>query len=434
MLKVALQNLGCSKNQIDGERILHFLKSSSFECTGDFTEADIIIVNTCAFIREAQEEAIESILEMAELRKKEKCVRLVVSGCFSERYRAEVKKRFPEVDLWIGVDDWEQALRSWLQNEAIFPSQEKALVLKTASFKRVLSEPVASQYLKIAEGCSHACTFCVIPSIRGPFKSRYKESILEEAQWLESMGVKELILVAQDSSFYGRDTGLSLEKLLEFILDKTNFPWIRMMYLHPKYVTDRLISLISSQPRLCPYFDIPLQHISDTVLKAMNRTPLSEGIFKLVEKVRTRVPGAALRTSFISGFPGETAADHDKLVRFVEEFRFDKVGVFPYSPEEGTKSYSMKKRPSAPMVHKRCEELMLIQREISREIQESKVGSRIPVIVERVAEDPDFNYEARSRLDAPEIDGKVLISKGSYEIGSITEVTITGAGDYDLYA
>jgi ribosomal protein S12 methylthiotransferase len=421
MPKAALQNLGCSKNLVDGDRIIYALKTAGYEITEDFSDAEIIVVNTCSFIREAQEEAIESILDCASYKNGGKCTTLIVSGCFSERYRKEVADKFPEVDLWVGVNDW----------ETVFKEKFSTKVKKP--FERKLEDPIASQYLKIAEGCSHGCTFCVIPSIRGKFISRTDTDILEEAQWLYENGTKELILVAQDSSFYGRDTNSTLQKLLEKLLAKTLFPWIRVMYLHPKYVDNSLLSLFAKEDRLCSYFDIPLQHISDPVLKAMNRPTQSKDIYALIDNIRSIVPDAAIRSAFILGFPGETEKDFSELQQFVEHARFDKLGVFPYSAEEGTKAYEMRPRPKTSTATRRCEELMLIQRDISRELLEAKVGKTIEVIIDRVAEDPDFNYEARSRHDAPEVDGKVLITEGNADIGSIVPVQIIGCGDYDLY-
>lgn len=419
---VALQNLGCSKNLIDGERILGFFRSSGFEPVQDMREAEIIIVNTCAFIREAQEEAIETILESASYKKEGKCRTLVVTGCFSQRYREEVADRFPEVNLWAGVDDWEKVLTEHFAGG------------KVVSFERELMEPLSTQYIKIAEGCSHKCSFCAIPSIRGPFKSRSPQSIIEEAVWLYSKGARELILVAQDTSFYGRESGFTLTALLEELLKKTSFHWIRMMYLHPQFVDDSLLKLVASEKRICPYFDIPLQHISDPILKSMHRSPLSAGIYKLIERIRSIVPDAALRSSFILGYPGEKENHFNELRKFIEFARFDKLGVFPFSPEHGTSAYNMKGRPRTSTVQKRCEELMLLQREISREIMESKIGTSIEVIVDSVSEDPDYNFEARSRSDAPEIDGKVFISSGSYAPGTFVKVKVFGAGDYDLFA
>lgn len=422
MPQVALYNLGCSKNIIDGERILNLFRSAGFQIIDDFQNAEVIVVNTCAFIREAQEEAIDTILEAASNKKNGHCRTLIVSGCFSERYRKEVAERFPEVDLWVGVNDWEQLLPGLYEK------------MKPSPFERELSGLPATQYLKIAEGCSHGCTFCVIPNIRGHFKSREPQSIIDEAKWLYQKGVKELILVAQDTSFYGRERDLTLKSLLERLLKETEFSWIRCMYLHPKNVDNQLLDLIADEPRLCSYFDIPLQHISEPILRSMNRTPLTEGLYDLIERIRTKVPGAAIRSSFILGFPGETEKHFKELVDFVEFARFDKLGVFPYSAELGTKAYDMKPRPRASTAIKRCEEIMLIQREISSEILESRIGSSVDVIIDNVAEDPDFNFEARSQFDAPEIDGKVLLSSGSFEPGAITRVKIIGASDYDLFA
>ncbi|NLD98880.1 MAG: 30S ribosomal protein S12 methylthiotransferase RimO [Fibrobacter sp.] len=419
---VSLQNLGCSKNMVDGERIIHLFKTAGFEISTDLSVADIIVVNTCAFIKEAQEEAIDSILDSASFKKDGQCKTLIVSGCFSERFRDEVASQFPEVDYWVGVNDWEE----------ILPKIYKKMV--PSSFERELSVPVATQYLKIAEGCSHSCSFCVIPSIRGNFKSRNIESILQEALWLEEKGVQELILIAQDTSFYGRDIGLTLHHLLENLLKKTRFPWIRLMYLHPRFIDQNLLQLFAGESRLCQYFDVPLQHISEPVLRAMNRIPLTEGIYKLIESIRTTLPNASIRSSFILGFPGEKENHFEELKKFIEFARFDRLGVFPFSPEHGTRAKEMKGRPRSTTVTRRCEEIMLLQREISREIMESKIGTTLDVIIDSVSDNPDFNFEGRTRSDAPEVDGKVLISSGSFDPGTIHQLKIIGASDYDLFA
>lgn len=422
MSTVALYNLGCSKNIIDGERILFLFRSAGFEITRNYEIADIIVVNTCAFIREAQEEAIDTILEAASKKKNGHCQKLIISGCFSERYRQQVAEQFPEVDLWVGVNDWQEILLGLYKH------------IKPSTFKRELSGLHATQYLKIAEGCSHGCTFCVIPDIRGKFHSRQHNEIIDEAKWLYQSGVKELILVAQDTSFFGRDTGSTLRALLEELLEKTEFPWIRCMYLHPRYVDDNLLNLIAKESRLCSYFDIPLQHISEPILRSMNRTPLTKDIYGLIERIRTIVPGAAIRSSFILGFPGETNAHFKELLNFIEFARFDKLGVFPFSAEQGTKAFELRPRPRIATAVKRCEELMLVQREISREILESRIGSELEVIIDDVSDDPDFNFEARSQFDAPEVDGKVLLTSGSFTPGTVSLVKIIGASDYDLFA
>jgi ribosomal protein S12 methylthiotransferase len=424
---VALHNLGCSKNQIDGERILCRLRDAGFSVVSDFSRADIILVNTCAFIQEAKQEAIDAILELSRYKKTGRCGTLAVCGCFSERFRHEAKKHFPEVDLWMGVHDWPKLLGASFHT----PME--------AGTDRVLFPPVATQYLKIAEGCSHRCSFCVIPSVRGAFKSRSEKDVLAEAAWLESCGVKECILVAQDTSSYGRDRGSSLVRLLELLLAKTSFPWIRLMYLHPAYVTDGLLRLVAAEKRLCPYFDIPLQHISDTILSSMKRRPLSKGIRDLIGRIRALVPGAAIRTTFIAGFPGETERHFSDLLSFVEESKFERVGVFPFSPEEGTPAAGYGHRPRNPTIVRRCDMLMSLQRRISGDICASRVGSTISVIVEPGDQTPAATtggfVEARSVWDAPEVDGKVLIANGGrLRPGDIVPVSIVSAKDYDLVA
>jgi ribosomal protein S12 methylthiotransferase len=416
----SLVNLGCSKNIIDGERIVHLVKKSGYALTRDLSRADLIIVNTCAFIREAQEEAIENILYAAQV-KKDASTRLVVSGCFSERFRAQVQSEFPEVDLWVGINDWEDVLG-------------RLLDVTPYPIGRVLSGPRATQHIKIADGCSHRCSFCVIPAIRGPYKSRPPRAILDEALWLESQGVRELILVAQDTSWYGKDIGLSLIPLLEEVVASTSIPWIRLMYLHPQFISADLLKLCAGEPRICSYFDIPLQHIADPLLRSMRRKPDAKGIYRLIERIRTMVPDAAIRSAFIAGYPGETESHFRELIRFIEWARFEKLGVFPYSPEEGTPAVSLRPRPRNSTALRRSETLMTVQRDISREINERKIGSVIEVIIDRVADDPDFNFEARSRFDAPEVDGKVLLRNGSFKPGTITGVTVIGSSDYDLYA
>jgi ribosomal protein S12 methylthiotransferase len=447
---VAMQNLGCSKNLIDGERILALFADNGFRITGNPSLANVIVVNTCAFIKEATQEAIDTILEMAELKKTGSCKTLIVSGCFSQRYRGKAKKELPEVDIWAGAGDWEGVLSRLIENiprdhahrvdnridNRIDDDGIPVIINSTNQqdgFRRILSEPLSTQYLKIAEGCSHNCSFCVIPSIRGKFKSRGIDDILREAEWLYGQGARELILVAQDTSFYGRDIGTSLTALLESLLKDTDFPWIRMMYLHPKFVSGELLTLTAAEPRICPYFDIPLQHISDPILTAMNRTPLSKGIYELIDRIRKTVPGATLRSSFIIGFPGETEKEFGELKDFIQSASFDKLGLFPYSPEEGTGACAMRPRPRTPTVRKRCEELMSIQREISRNLLEAKIGSDADVIIDRISDDPDFNYEGRTRGDAPEVDGRVFVPSGSFEIGQIVRMRVAGAGDYDLF-
>jgi len=417
----ALCNLGCSKNQVDGSQMLEHLHLAGYTLTEDLAQADVILVNTCAFIQEAKMEAIDKILEVATYKKTGRCTTLAVCGCFSQRFRETVQHEFPEVDIWAGVHDWSQQFSKHLKTKA------------KPQFVRVLSEPLATQYLKISEGCSHRCTFCAIPGIRGNFKSRSEADIITEALWLESKGVRECILVSQDTSYYGTDRNSTLTRLLEKLLKNTSFPWIRIMYLHPSRVDDELLCLVAQEPRLCPYFDIPFQHAADPILRAMHRKPLAKGNRALIERIRTIVPNSALRTTFIVGFPHETEAMFGDLVHFVEDMRFEKMGVFPFSPEEDTPAFSMRPRPHNATAARRCEELMAVQREISKSIGKSRVGITVDVIVdEMVAMVPPF-CQGRTRWDAPEIDGSVFIKKGMAKVGSIVPVTITSADEYDLY-
>ncbi len=422
MKTIALNNLGCSKNIIDGENIVAYLNSCGYASVDDYAEAEIIIVNTCTFIQEATQEAIDVILEMAGNKTSGACKTLIVSGCFSQRYRKQVQKDFPEVDVWISVKNWRKELDSYLHTASTIP------------FHRTLSEPLATQYCKISDGCSHGCTYCIIPAIRGRFVSRSEESILQEAQWLSEQGVQECILVSQDTSFYGRDIGSSITHLLEVLLKKTDFHWIRMMYLHPHHINDELLKLVAAEQRLCSYFDIPLQHIADEILKKMKRPkPGTKELYHLVERIRTLVSDATIRTAFILGFPGETNTHFQQLLTFIEWARFEKVGVFPFSPEEGTKAFSMRPRPQTRTTQKRCAIVMDLQKEISREIGESHIGTEMEIIIDRISDIRDFTFQGRTRGDAPEIDGRVFLTNGNPPIGSFSKARIIDSDDYDLF-
>lgn len=423
MKTVSLYNLGCSKNFVDGENIRGYMAANGFAIEESPEQADVIIVNTCSFIEDATKEAIDTILAMGQLKEDGSERTLVVSGCFSERYREEVAKEFPEVDLWIGVKNWVDELASYFN----ITDADKA-------FNRVLSEPIASQYLKISEGCSHRCAFCIIPEIRGGFKSREWDDVIAEAKWLESQGVQELIVVSQDTTAYGREFGKDLADLLKTLVEETNFPWIRMMYLYPSLVSDKLLDLVASEPRICSYFDMPLQHVADPVLKRMGRRPGKDGTYELIERIRTKIPDATIRTTFILGFPGETDEDVKELVEFVKWAKFEKLGVFPYSPEEGTRAEKMDDQIDSDIAVDRSNTIMEIQVDISREKQEAMVGKELAVIIDRVSDNLDFNFEARTQGDAPEVDGRVFIVDGDANLGDIRMVKIVDCDDYDLFA
>ncbi|MBD3343487.1 MAG: 30S ribosomal protein S12 methylthiotransferase RimO [Chitinivibrionales bacterium] len=422
MTTVALLNLGCAKNRIDGERILSSFRRSGYRVVDDFNRAEIIVVNTCAFIQEAKEEAIESILSMVSCKEEGRCSTLVVAGCFSQRYRQQITKEFPEVNLWLGTDQWEQEFAGYFKSRV------------TKSFDRILCAPFSTQYLKISEGCSQMCSFCAIPSIRGPFRSRLAEDCIAEAQWLEHQGVRECILVSQDTTSYGKDRNTSLSRLLEQLLAKTTISWIRLMYLFPGRIDDSLLQLIAGEPRICSYFDIPFQHISDRILKSMKRRPLSKGIHELIDRIRKYVPDATLRSSFILGYPHETARDFKELLSFVETTRFDRVGVFTFSPEEGTPAFGMRPRPGKSTARRRADMLMDIQRDISRQKRAGEQGWVHDVIIDRQATQKGFAWEGRTQGDAPEVDGRVFISQGNYAPGDIVPVQIIGSDDHDLFA
>ncbi|MCL1947649.1 MAG: 30S ribosomal protein S12 methylthiotransferase RimO [Chitinivibrionia bacterium] len=421
MKKLYLCNLGCSKNFVDGDTIAGFLVKNGFETSQDAANADAIIVNTCSFIEQATKEAIDTILSF--VGQKNKNCKLIVSGCFSQRYKNKVAKEFPEVDLWLSTENWREELNKF------YNFQED-----TKCFSRILSEPLHSQYIKISDGCSHRCSFCVIPNIKGEFKSESIEKITKEAIYLQNKGVKELILVSQDTSFYGRDIGANLVKLLKILLDTTNFRWIRLMYLYPSFVDNEFLEFIAENPRICPYFDIPLQHISGDILKSMRRKTKPEDLYKLVENIRKKVKNCALRTSFIIGYPNENSKDFRELCNFIEWAKFDKMGVFPYSCEEGTKAAKLPNKISGRTVQKRINIVMEIQRGISAELQEKKIGQKIEVIVDRISDFEEYNFECRSKNDAPEVDGRVFLVDGDANVGDFLEVEIIDCDDYDLIA
>jgi len=423
------RNLGCAKNVVDGETMMAHLQAMGLRMVENPSRAHVIIVNTCAFIHEAKEEAIEEILQMSQWKKRGQCRLLAVAGCFSQRYRTQARSLMPEVDVWLSLSNWKEELRRRLAETAPAPAASPVP-------PRRLTGLVATQYLKIADGCSHRCSFCAIPFIRGPYHSRPAASIIKEAQWLESRGARECILVSQDTTYYGRDKNYSLVKLLEKLLAATSFPWIRLMYLHPRRLDRGLLRLIASEPRLCPYFDMPLQHSADPILRSMRRAPLSRDVRRLIETIRSTVAGAVLRTTFIVGYPGETEAHFKDLIRFTEWARFEKLGVFAYSAEEGTAAAGMPHRVPHAVACRRRDTLLEIQRGISRSILAALRQTVAPVIVDRVVPSGrrGWNGEGRTRGDAPEVDGIVRIRGSGFSAGDIISVRITGNSDYDLDA
>ena len=436
MTKVGFISLGCSKNLVDTEVMLRTLYDAGFEITPDETEAEIIVINTCGFIESAKQESIENILDAAKLKEWGKCRHIVVTGCLAERYRDEIMQEMPEVDAIIGVgslEDITEACSAVLRGEKYSSFKDKET--SKLGGERILTTDEHTAYLKIAEGCDNKCTYCAIPMIRGRLRSRPIEDIVKEAQDLEAMGVKELNLIAQDTSRYGLDLygEYSLAKLVRAITESTTIPWIRLLYCYPDKITDELIEELANNPRLVKYMDIPIQHISDKMLKAMNRHGGKELIRDAVRRLRDGVPGIVLRSTAMVGFPGETEEDFCELCEFIKEARFDRFGAFTYSAEEGTLAAEFDGQIDEQVKQDRYDVLMQTQLTVAEELGAAKVGSVQTVLCDgydTVAE----VYYGRSYADAPDVDGKVYFTSPRRKIntGAFVQVKITEAMDYDL--
>ena len=437
-IKVGFVSLGCPKNQLDTEVMLAHIAQAGYTITPEESEADVVIVNTCAFIESAKQEAIDNILDVAWLKDNANLKALIVTGCLPERYREELLTEMPEIDAVLGVgsihhitEAIEEALAK-SEKYARFDDKEKLEL----GGDRVITTGDAYAYLKISEGCNNRCAYCAIPYIRGNMRSRTVEDIVAEAKTLDEMGIKELILVAQDTSAYGFDLygEYALPRLIRAITDATEIPWIRLLYCYPDKITPELVAEMAQNDRVVKYIDIPLQHASDPVLARMNRHGDSSCIKDAIHRLRDGVPGIVLRTTFITGFPGETEEDFEALCRFVKEEKFECVGVFPYSREEGTPAYDMPDQIDAQIAQNRADILMATQAEISENWKQSFVGKTEHVLCEGydvVAE----AYFGRTRFEAPEIDGKVYFTSPAgtkYEEGEMVDVKITAAMDYDL--
>jgi len=433
---VCLVSLGCPKNLVDSEVILGLLSKEGYSLTTDPAGAEIIIVNTCSFIQDATKEAIETILHLSHYKKEGRCHLLVVSGCLSQRYGKKLEKELPEVDLFVGTGDFQRLPQILTQKRKKKSFLSKPAFLYDEITPRILSTPSFIAYLKIAEGCSKTCTFCTVPRIRGPYRSRGLRSVLEEAKNLADQGVKELILIAQDTTAYGEDLrdGTHLEKLLKGLVKIEGLRWIRILYAYPKadYFTDGLLELIAQEKKICPYFDLPIQHIDDTILKRMGRRSKNHEIRNLLQRIKASIPGVSLRTSLIVGFTGEGESQFKALLDFIEEIQFDHLGAFQYSSEEGTPASRLPDPIPEKVKEERLRTLMGIQKKISLKKYQEKVGKRMEVLVEG----PDSQGNAlRGRLQtqAPEIDGSVFL-KGKARPGDWVEVRITQALPYDLLA
>ena len=433
-VRVGMIGLGCAKNLVDGEVMLGRLAGSGFEVTADAARADVIIVNTCGFITEAKEESIGAILEVAEAKREGRVRRLVVAGCMSQAYAEELGREIPEIDTFLGLDELDrvaEAVRGDLDHHV--PDQRGAVRVYDAANPRLLST-TGYAFLKVAEGCDNPCTFCHIPAMRGAFRSRPLDDLVREAGALRAGGVQELVLIAQDTTRYGEDLGLDhgLLRLVERLLAETDFPWIRFLYAYPSTLDRGLFGLMAREPRFLPYLDIPLQHASRRVLKAMQRGGDASSYRRLIEEARATVPDLTVRSTFIVGFPGEGEEEFAELERFVEEVRFDHVGVFAYSWQEENPGAELGDPVPEEVKAERRDRLMELQQEISREHNEALVGRRLPALVEGPLAEMEILTAARLARHAPEIDGRLLINDGTAPPGSLVEVEITEAHPYDV--
>lgn len=437
MSKIAMIGLGCPKNQVDAEMMLSALIEAGFEITGDTEEADLVIINTCGFINDAKEEAIDNILGACELKKDGIIKGVVVTGCLSERYREEIMKEIPEVDACVGIGancKIAEICKSVLSGNKVceFPSKYD-LPLEGG---RVITTPTHYAYLKIAEGCSNNCTYCAIPKIRGKFRSRSMENIVLEAEELAKQGVKELIVVAQDTTKYGVDIygEPKLNELVSEIAKIDGIEWIRLLYCYPESMTDELIDVIANEDKVCKYIDLPLQHCNGNVLKRMNRKGDREYLFSLIGKMRKKIPGLVLRTTFITGFPGETEEQFTELCEFINEAKFDRLGCFAYSPEDDTPAAKLKDQIDTEIKNKRAEIVMNEQMLIMEEKQKEKIGAEYDVMVDYFDED-NLLYMGRTYMDAPEIDTSVIISsEEELTQGQIVKCKVIGFDDFDMVA
>lgn len=436
MMKILFISLGCDKNLVDTERMLGMLVQKGYSITDDEREADAVVVNTCCFIRDAKQESINTLLEMAELRKNGSIKALVAAGCLAQRYRGEIQTEIPEVDAIVGttaIDAITDALdevfageaRNHLEDINRGPVYDK---------KRIVTTGGHYAYLKIAEGCDKHCTYCIIPKVRGNYRSIPMESLVAEAGSLAESGAKELILVAQETTLYGVDLygRKCLPELLHRLCGIDGLYWIRILYCYPEEITDDLIEAIRTEEKVCNYLDIPIQHASDWILKRMGRRTDRQELVDMVRKLRDRIPGICLRTTLITGFPGETEEDHESLLSFVDEMEFDRLGVFPYSPEEDTPAALFADQIDEDVKLDRQADIMELQQEIAFEKAESAIGSTLSVMVEGRVPDEQA-YVARSYKDAPDVDGFVFIQTGrELMTGDFVKVKITGSYEYDL--
>ncbi|HJD04688.1 MAG: 30S ribosomal protein S12 methylthiotransferase RimO [Mediterraneibacter sp.] len=435
-MKILFISLGCDKNLVDTEVMLGLLASRGYEMTDDETEADIIVINTCCFIHDAKEESIQNILEMAEYKKEGKVKALIVTGCLAERYRQEILDEIPEVDEVLGTTAYDRILDAV---DAALAGEHSVMLadidaLPLPDTKRLVTTGGHFAYLKIAEGCDKHCTYCIIPKIRGNYRSVPMERLIREAEELAAQGVKELILVAQETTLYGKDLygEKSLHRLVRELCRISGLQWIRILYCYPEEITDELIQVMKEEKKVCHYLDLPIQHASDAVLKRMGRRTTKQELIEIIGKLRREIPDICLRTTLITGFPGETEEQHEELIEFVDEMEFDRLGVFTYSPEEDTPAEKMPDQIDEEVKEERQAELMELQQEIAFDNAERMVGREVLVMIEGKVADENA-YVGRTYRDAPNVDGLIFINTDEELLsGDFARVKVTGALDYDL--
>lgn len=435
-MKILFISLGCDKNLVDTEVMLGMLASRGYEMTNDEQEADIIVINTCCFIHDAKEESIQNILEMAEYKKNGSAKALIVTGCMAERYRQEILDEIPEVDEVLGTTAYDRILDAV---DAALAGQHEVMTadldaLPLPETKRLVTTGGHFAYLKIAEGCDKHCTYCIIPKIRGNFRSVPMERLLKEAQDLAEQGVKELILVAQETTLYGKDLygEKSLPKLLRELCKISGIRWIRILYCYPEEITDELIQVMKEESKICHYLDLPIQHANDTILKRMGRRTSKQELIDIVQKLRKEIPDICLRTTLITGFPGETQEQHEEVMEFIDTLEFDRLGAFTYSPEEDTPAATFEDQIDEEVKEDRQADIMELQQEIAFDKAEDMIGREVLVMIEGKVADENA-YVGRTYRDAPNVDGLIFINTDVELIsGDFAKVKVTGAFDYDL--
>lgn len=435
-MKILFISLGCDKNLVDSEEMLGLLNREHFEFTDDESEADVIVINTCCFVNDAKEESVNTILQMAEYRKSGSCKALIVTGCLAQRYKTEISDEIPEVDAILGTSSYDKivdAVKSTICGEKYekFNPLDELIVEES---ERVVTTGGHYAYIKIAEGCNKCCTYCIIPKIRGRYRSVPEEDILKTAEKLVENGAKELILVAQETTLYGVDLygRKTLPDLLKKICKIPGLIWVRILYCYPEEITDELIEVMKNEPKVCHYIDMPIQHASDKILKAMGRRTNRVELTERILKIRKEIPDIVLRTTLISGFPGETEEDHEEMLDFVDEMEFEHLGVFAYSPEEDTAAAEMPDQIDEDIKIKRRNEIMELQQEIAFENAENMIGRDLLVMIEGKVVDENA-YVGRTYMDCPNVDGNIFITTDEELItGDFVKVKVTGAAEYDL--